>query len=324
MMKTSSLTYLKTVMQITTTTVWTLIENLETVRANDLGPNTKGKEPRLDSSRQRNPIGPQSGQKAPGSNHLKQSNKFDDFSENNFENESEGMGSAMDASNKNGKTNKQIPLPRAQNGSSSNKRPDFNSLKNAKPSGLKEPGHKMDSKASGLLKPNMSLDPKSFNKRPQFSDFRVSGGHGGLSRPHMLVRTGNATSKNMKELSLGKSIWDPYDKKPRHEQILDQCYLYIEGDPRLTLEELFEHNNRGTLLLKEINELLTTIIDKHKASLVDGKSMPSLQQSRSGGDPDKQQKIFEKEMRSGQHLLHNLQAELDEVDRIIESVRDPM
>lgn len=197
-------------------------------------------------------------------------------------------------------------------------------MKYAKPSGLKESSLKSNNLMSGSLKPNMSLDPKSFKKRPQFSDFRVSGGSGSNSRPNMVVKTGNATTKNMKELSLGKSIWDPYDQKPRHEQILEHCYKYIEDSYHRTLEELFEHNNRGTVLLKEINALLSTIIERHKASLVTGKHMPSLQQSTRGVDKEKQKLIFEKEYKSGQHLLHNLEMEFEEVERITDSVKDPM
>lgn len=278
---------------------------------------------RLDSGRQRSPVGPQSGQKGPLSNKLKDSDKFDGFSDNGFDDDVDDASARM-GSNKTGKTNKQVPLPRSHNGSTGKKKPDFTDLKNAKPSGLKESSFKSNINGGGNLKPNMSLDPKTFKKKPQFSDFRVSGGQGLHSRPHMVVRTGNATSKNMKELSLGKSIWDPYDQKPRHEQILEQCYNYMDDSYHRTLEELFEHNNRGTLLLKEINALLTTIIERHKASLVSGKSMPSLQQSTSGVDKEKQKQIFEKDYKSGQHLLHNLEMELEEVDRIVDSVKDPM
>ena len=140
----------------------------------------------------------------------------------------------------------------------------------------------------------------------------------------MIVKTGNATTKNYKELSLGRSIWDPYDQKPRHEQILEQAHKYMEDHYHRTLEELFSHNTLGTTLLKEINELLTSIIERHKASIVSGKNMPSLQESTSGVNKEKQQIIFQKELKSGQHHMKNLEAELEEVDRIIESVKDPL
>lgn len=279
--------------------------------------------PRVDSSPQRQPIGPQSGQKSQNGRRAQNDSGFGGGLDNHFDDGFDDE-TGWDSKDDPARANKQVPIPKSQDNSVAKLKPDFTGLKGAKPSGIKEDRLKSDINLQGRLKPNLSLDQRSFKTRPQNLDFRVNGANGMSSRPHLYLKSGNATSMNMKEPTLGRSIWDPRISKPRHEQILEQAHSYLEDNHRRTLDELFAHNNRGTTLLKEINELLNTMIERHKAELVSGKTMPSLQQSTKGADLDKQRMIFEKEIQSGQHLLRNLEMEMQEVDGIIESVRDPL
>lgn len=261
-----------------------------------------------------------SGSNAKGKNNAGLRNSNDDLSSNNFDEEFEDE-------TKNEKQlaqNKQVPPPRGNSSISKERKPNFAQLKEAKQSGFKQSSLNDDIKLKGGIKPNLSTHNINQKKSNYASGYRISGTKGSASRPNLTVYTGNATSRNMKESSLGRSIWDPYDKRPRHEQILDMAHLFIADSYHRTLEEMFQHNTLGTQLLKDINELLNHIIERHKPALVSGKLMPSLGESMTGVDSKKEQLIFESEYKSGEKLLNNLNHELQTVIGILESSSDPL
>lgn len=246
------------------------------------------------------------------------------FSSNNFDEEFEDETETKGKSKTAEAMNKQVPPPKVRNGAPTDRNLKDGQVKDSKPSGFKKTNFNEDSLIDGGMKPTMSTYSIQQKRSNPASGYRISAVGGSKSRPNLKIYTGNATSRNMKESSLGRSIWDPYNRRPRHEQILDEAHRFIGDSYHRTLEELFEHNSFGTTLLRDINALLNQIIERRKSALVSGKTMPSLGESMGGEDIQKEQKIFQKEYHSGEKLLKNLYHELNTVTKIMENICDPL
>jgi hypothetical protein len=236
--------------------------------------------------------------------------------------------------------NKQIPTGkntlRDQPILPTSKQPNFGVLKNAKPTGIKDGEDKGAAKISytGGLKPNMSLDarnfragsrdvphppPKSYQTKPILASNRGDG------------RSSYHLSGQLRSSEPYFSSLDGIDTRPKHEIVIEHAKDYIEDDKKRTLEGLFDFHAKGSKILKEINELLSNFIDKHKHKLVNGGSITgstAATTDRYSQDPakdkEKQLSVYNKEFQTGEKFLQNLSMELQEVEKTLANVKTPL
>ena len=82
-----------------------------------------------------------------------------------------------------------------------------------------------------------------------------------------------------------------------------------------SLEGLLAFNQDGTGILREINTMLTKIVEKNRPLILASKDK-ELSTSLS-------EQAYTKEFQSGEKLVHILTKELAEVERTYEKVKDP-
>ena len=203
-------------------------------------------------------------------------------------------------------------------------KPDFSALKNNKlpPPKDKDPINHIN--LNGNSKPHLGITGRkpapasAFSHKEQdllSSDLRLS-----------------SLSKKPQEINAFSSRPDMLDSRPRYEKALEKAEKYIHDQAKRSLEAMFDHNAEGTALLKEINEILTYTIDKHKAQLV--ADPPPTHKSRSAKllkhkpardelSTDRHKSQFQKELEAGDKLMGNLAHEFRELSLQEEKIKTP-
>ena len=143
------------------------------------------------------------------------------------------------------------------------------------------------------MKPNLSLDAKQF-KIGQSSLYKPQPISESLPKPNLF----------------GRQI-----ERPKHEVLIDKAKQFMEDRKLRSLEGLMSFNQEGTSILREINAMLTKIVDKQRTLILASKDK-ELSTSLS-------QQVYTKEFQSGEKLVQILSKELAEIDRTYDKVKDP-
>lgn len=211
-------------------------------------------------------------------------------------------------------------------------KPNFEKLKegNLPPPKPKDPQIQIGS-LKGESKPNLKIDPGSFGKgggpssnpKPSETSSKL---FGMMSKPNLLV-TASSTKSQGRPVYVTPDHPD-YDPRSREEKMIDRATEYLALEDPETMEELKQMNKIGMDIFKEINDILTRLVDRQKPQLFaqvqrnsSAKSTTrvamSMQQSR-------KKNLFELEFASGEKLLASVRHELDDVSQAAEKMRDPL
>lgn len=216
---------------------------------------------------------------------------------------------------------KQFPSGNKKLSDNQKQKPDFSSLKNSKLPPPKDNDPMNHINLNGNSKPHLGIGSKKPVPESTFShydqDLRASGL--GLS---------SFSKKPQQQINPFSSIPDMLDNRPKYEKLLEKAEEYIRDKSLRSLEGLFDFNAEGTSLLREINELLTKAVDKHKAKLI--AEVPTykptsakLSKTRDGSGTDRFKSQFQKELEAGEKLMNNLTHELRELTTQEQKIKNP-
>lgn len=217
---------------------------------------------------------------------------------------------------------KQVPInqqKQKENANISSKQPNFDALNQAKLPGPKEKNNTSEIKLTGDYKPTMDFGSvKTKSKTPKEAPVYPTISQS-TSKPSLMI-------KNNPNLNDNKISSDNNDYRPRHEKIIEKAQIYINDDRKRTLEEMFDFNSDGTSILKEINDMLTYIMEKYKPRIIQDEKYRNKPMSAGTEEIRKKKKIemYEKEYATGAKFLNNLKHELDELTAIQERISNPL
>lgn len=204
--------------------------------------------------------------------------------------------------------------------------PDFTSLKNKK---LEKPKENY----SEYTKPNMKADVRTTKdegiprgtlrpsaSKPNFNKPISKPTESGLARRQK--DDAEVSYKLNPNLASKPDLYLRSNQQPaksRLSKMLEAVNKYLYNEERSSLLELFQHNIKGTALFKEINEILSDVIDKQRPRLMAG-----IEVEKKGKGKESRMKMLDMEFQSGEKLIQNFLTEYERISVTLESVRDPL
>lgn len=214
----------------------------------------------------------------------------------------------------------------------SSSKPNFEKLKEGNLPGPKQKDPQFQTGSTkGESKPNLKIDPASFGKGPTATSFggkseNSSKLFGMMSKPNLLVSAA-ATKSQGRPVYVGPDHPD-YDPRTREQKVIDKAREYLDLQDPSSTEELKMYNKLGTEIFKEINEVLTKLVDRQKpvlfAQVQRNPSAKSTTRATMSMQETRKKNLFELEFASGEKLLASVRHELDEVMRQSEKMKDPL